>query len=1680
MYFVMRQCRLSKVIALYTASILAISSGHSTYANPQGGDVVAGDASINHSDNKLDIYQQSQKTVINWDSFNIEIDEHTQFHQPSSDAIALNRVQSHDPSHILGKLTANGNIILINPNGVFYGQNAVVDVNSLITSTADINTEHFIQNDILHFDQAGDPNAAIVNLGTITAKEAGLVGLVAPTVLNNGVINAKLGKVHLASGDKFTLDMYGHGLYEIGISDDVSKQFLSNAGHINAEGGVIAITAAAGEKIVNNLISIEGELHAPTIEENQGKIIIAAAGSNAVEGNKEEDKNIKEGESTVLVSAWLDASGHEVNEQGGSIEITGDNIGILANTVIDTSGYSAPVPTPKPDEINTATANLTTDGKIRTEEEFLNHENRAGGSIKIGGDYLGSGDTPTAKNLYVDSEAYILNDAIESGDGGRTIFWSDDTTNFNGVVQARGGKNGGNGGFLETSGKEYLNAQGKVDLSTQNSNYSKGKYFLDPDDIYIFGNVDPRFTSSDGTTVDLDSDLTAWIDPSDLSTVELTYSTNQLSSAAVTGTSGTNTLETTSDLDLTNPIRVGSRVRISAAGTVTTADTMGGDTYTVAAISYGSSKTTITTVETLTQTYTSQTLYRGLVSQIDDKSSSGIYDATQTVDSQRPLFISDYQNGNAVIHLEDDDPLKTERDLLDIAALSLTDSVTLFSIATPEDSNQGQIINTNGATTTGTNYILEVNSTGHFAARTYNPSDSTTDVRAIDSSVVTPLQSYILTGRFTDNVGSELFVDSSLTATSTNSQNLTGNDGQTARIGSQNDNPTNGANFFDGEVGDVLFYDSAISDNARSLVEQYISTKWGKALSPSGSGATEAAKAMASTARGDGADGYSVFSTAYLEYLSESADIDLQAGASITLDLQGDQLDLSSNQSITLTTNDGNISTASTGSIVATGTGDITFTAGGSGNMNFNHALTLGVDTGTITLNAAGDDINFNSSFNTNGDDITINATNTLVRTDTPSDFSVGSITGSGSFTFEQSTVSNSLGVGTGGSHDISLSDALITKIKSGFDSYIFGRSTGGDITNYTTTWGNPVSFLTNTNFINAAAISSTDTVLVQSGADITLNEDIATTSSDANAIVLDASGDFLNTAGSNALSATNSRWLVFSDSPVGNTNNGLLPTASEFNKNYSNIGTVGANNRFIYATSTQPTITYNVDNASVEYGDAYSGGSLTYSSGLVGDDSIGNIGLTGSASFSDTYSVGDNAGTYNNILSAATNTLANVLGYQFAFNDGDLTVTKALLTATVGDDARTYGDANPSFTVNYSGFKNSEDSSVLTSGVTAATTATTASNVGDYDITLSGGAATNYSFDTTDTGTLTINKADLLVTAADKTREYGDANPTLTFSYSGFKNSEDENVLTATASVSTAADTNSNAGDYDITVNVGTNDNTNYNLVANNGTLTIDKAALTTTVADASREYGQANPSFTISYSGFKLTDTVAVLDTAPTASTTATTSSAAGSYDITIAGGSDNNYSFMYNNPAATLTITGGNGSTSTDTITDTEDLPNTVVSSLSVVEMNTDTGNSSNNAVFIQTSTQENTPSSVGNSPFKAPNFRSDIKISNSIAARISESNILLFSNSGAVITPLSTITPNNITAETSIQKGDVNITLVPTDNVKTFKLLGQISSSLVPRTSSGNGGIDMSLKPQSTKARKELKTIQQLDE
>jgi hypothetical protein len=366
--------------------------------------------------------------------------------------------------------------------------------------------------------------------------------------------------------------------------------------------------------------------------------------------------------------------------------------------------------------------------------------------------------------------------------------------------------------------------------------------------------------------------------------------------------------------------------------------------------------------------------------------------------------------------------------------------------------------------------------------------------------------------------------------------------------------------------------------------------------------------------------------------------------------------------------------------------------------------------------------------------------------------------------------------------------------------------------------------------------------------------------------------------------------------------------------------GGASDNYLFSYVTGhlsiTRATLTVTADDQSREYGDANPAFTASYG-GFKNSETLGSSGVTGAPSLTTSATQSSNVGSYAIVAALGTLSSGN---YSFSFANGSLSITKATLQVTANTSSKIYGDVNPPFTASYAGFKLSQTlaSSDVTGSPSLTTTADQNSNVGPYLIvaalgTLSSG---NYSFNF-HAGTLTILKATLEVTGNDKTREYGAANPSLDATISGFKNSETlaTSGVTGSAGCATTATPASSVGGspYAITCALGTLAAGNYSFHFNNGQLTVTKATLTVMADNKSKTLGAANPAFTVSYSGFRNGENLGTsgLTGSPSLTTTATTSSPIGSYQITAAIGTvaAGNYSFSLVNGILTI-LYGTNG--------------------------------------------------------------------------------------------------------------------------------------------------------------------------
>lgn len=468
-------------IKIFSIAFINLFISFNCFANPQGGHVVSGQANITTSPNYTQINQTTDKAIINWQSFNINANEHTHFQQPSSMAATLNRINANNGiSQIFGHLTATGHVFLINPAGILFGPSAHIDVAGLVATTANIGDTDFM-NGHLHFNQSAlYPTTSVINQGLITARDGGLVALVAPGVENSGIIQANLGRVSLASGTQFTIDLYGDELIQLAVGSKITQtpknhlgqtmaNAVSNKGTIFAHGGTIQLTAQAAKGIVDNVINLNGVAKVSHAYRAEGKIVLGGGNSGR-----------------VYVSGKAEAKGHT----GGTISISGEEV--VIDDSLDTSGT------------------------------------HSGGNIFIGGTMVGGGPIPNAFNINIGPNARIQANATVSGNGGQVIVYANNHLDFLGTIEAKGGPQGGNGGFVETSGHSVNISGARVIASSKLG--KAGTWLIDPTNFVIDSSNDDEISdalASSDVLIQTESDGSDDGDIIFASTAFVSWSSNQ-------------------------------------------------------------------------------------------------------------------------------------------------------------------------------------------------------------------------------------------------------------------------------------------------------------------------------------------------------------------------------------------------------------------------------------------------------------------------------------------------------------------------------------------------------------------------------------------------------------------------------------------------------------------------------------------------------------------------------------------------------------------------------------------------------------------------------------------------------------------------------------------------------------------------------------------------------------------------------------------------------------------------------------------------------------------------------------------------------------------------------------------------------------------------------------------------
>jgi filamentous hemagglutinin family protein len=413
---------------------------------PAGFSIAGGSATVSQPNASTTVvHQATDKAIINWTSFSISPGNSVVFEQPGVSSIALNRVTSGEASDIAGTLRANGQVWLINPNGILFGPGARVNVGGLLATTADIRDRDFLAG-IYKF--AGASNAPIVNYGQLRAAVGGYIGLAAARVDNRGLIEADVGTVAIGAGQAYAIDLSGDNLLRFAVTAPTvtlanRSPLVTNIGTIAAPLGHVVLTARAARDVLDNVINTSGIVVATRSRIEAGNVVIDAGDTG-----------------TVAIGGTVDAANPGAGGTGGNVTLVGHDVALTPTARIDASGSAG------------------------------------GGNVFIGGLLHGSGPE-NAATTSIAKGAVVTANALAGGNGGQIVAWSENSTSIAGRLTANGGAQSGNGGFIETSSHGDLAVSADASINTAAPKGLAGNWLLDPLNVTI-GNATANGTYSNG------------------------------------------------------------------------------------------------------------------------------------------------------------------------------------------------------------------------------------------------------------------------------------------------------------------------------------------------------------------------------------------------------------------------------------------------------------------------------------------------------------------------------------------------------------------------------------------------------------------------------------------------------------------------------------------------------------------------------------------------------------------------------------------------------------------------------------------------------------------------------------------------------------------------------------------------------------------------------------------------------------------------------------------------------------------------------------------------------------------------------------------------------------------------------------------------------------------------------
>ena len=1435
-------------LAMISAAFIPTAS---VLSAPQNGTVVGGQASISQTGTATSIQQTTSRAIINWQGFSTGTNESVQFSQPSGQSVILNRVTGTTASTLNGRLSSNGTVFLINPNGVMVGPAGTVDVGSFLATTSGITDTEFLAG---RYSFTGAPdNSQVANQGTIRTANNRSVILSAPSVQNSGTITTPWGSTALGAAKSFTAELDGNGLLQYQIGDPTTAALVTNSGNIIADGGKVLIAARSADLVARQVINTAGLVEANSVAVKNGEIYFDGGSQGS-----------------VAVSGQVLAEGQKAGETGGTVTVTGDQVAARGLN-LDASGQSGG-----------GSISLGNWQSSSTSVDAASHLNASattngnGGSISvIGGQTLVTG-------------TLLATGGSQSGDGG-AVETSGHTLSVGGILVNVGATEGRAGRWLLDPADDLTvdaNLAGSI-----NTALGSGSVTLQTSPASCTGVACPA-GNINSATGNGDIIVNSPINWSTNSSLTLNAYRNITINANITATGTSPTLVLASGQGVTGYDITGTGASITLPATATLQMCSGGGAV--------CAPTTYTPIVD-TSGIQAMSGSGGTYAIVNDIANFGTFAAAPVTGFSGVCDGLGHSLGNITIN----DPAGSNVGLFDINSGGIIRNINLTNVSVNGNATVGALAGINDAggillNDTVSGSVSAVNGfVGGLVGRNINNSKiSYSNASASVSS-----------GNGSPDVGGLVgwLFNSTISSSFATGQVSGGNSAnQIGGLAGSSDGGTIVSSYATGSVGgtsNASQIGGLVGLNNNTISSSYAtgsvsggSNTWGigglVGWNQTGghTGTISSSYATGSVSGGGGAT-----EIGGLVGRSQAIIISSYWDKDTTNQTNGCNADATCSGNATGLTDTAAKQQGSYSWFPST-----TWYVGPGGGypilQTIGNTLTITPNSTSRTYGGSNPSLTASYSGLTNGDTSAVVSNLNLATTAIPAS-AVGSypITASGA-----SATVYQIAYGNAGTLTVSTAPLTVTA-NSDSKTYNGLPYSGGNSVSYSafvngetsTVLGGTLSYGGNSQgAINSGNYTITPQGLTASNYSITFASGTLSVGQAALTITANNASKAYGAANP-TLSASYSGWVNGDDTSSLTTAPTLSTTATTASPVGSYpitaSGAINPNYAITYVPGTlsvgQATLTITANNANRPYGSTNPALSAAYSGWVNGDDTSS---LTTAPTLSTTATSASPAGSYPITPSGAVSP-----NYSITYVPGTLAVGQAALTITANTASKTYGAANPTLSAAYSGWVNGDDTSSLTTAPTLSTTATSASPAGSYPITPSGAVSPNYSI-TYVPGTLAVGQAALTITANTASKTYGSANPALSVSYSGWVNGDAPSSLTTAPTVVTTATATSPAGSYPI--NPSGAATPNYSITYVPGTLAVGQAALTITANNASKTYGSANPVLSVSYSGWVNGDAPSSLTTAPTVVTTATATSPAGSYPITPSGAADPNYSFTY----------------------------------------------------------------------------------------------------------------------------------------------------------------------------------------